>query len=174
MAIRHLRSIAGDGRLVDVRYQSVDEKGRPYTVTATGAVQAGPQRVNLTAPQGDVSLSNGSWLLVHARQGVYLQHSGQLDLSGNATLYRWDEHAQLLRHAESARKFLGYHGVEAILHVEEATTVPSNVLLDHVRRLGAGLLVMGAFGQSAIQEFLIGSATRTIINSCPVPLFLHH
>jgi len=90
MAIRHLRSIAGDGRLVDVRYQSVDEKGRPYTVTATGAVQAGPQRVNLTAPQGDVSLSNGSWLLVHARQGVYLQHSGQLDLSGNATLYRDD------------------------------------------------------------------------------------
>jgi lipopolysaccharide export system protein LptC len=90
IAIKHLRSVEGNGRLVDVRYQSVDEKGRPYTVTATSASQAGPQRVHLSAPQGDVSLQNGSWLLLQAKQGVYIQHAGQLDLAGNVTLYRDD------------------------------------------------------------------------------------
>ena len=49
-----------------------------------------PERVNLTAPKGDVLLQNGSWLMVNARQGVYLQHAGLLDLSGDVTLYRDD------------------------------------------------------------------------------------
>ena len=89
IALRHMGRVAG-GRLVDVRYQSVDEKGRPYTVTAAVAVQAGPQRVNLSAPKGDVTMQNGAWLLVQAMQGVYLQHIGQLDLSGDVTLYRDD------------------------------------------------------------------------------------
>jgi lipopolysaccharide export system protein LptC len=90
IAIRHLRGIEGNARLANVRYQSVDGNGRPFTVTSISAVQAGPQRVNLTAPRGDVSLQNGAWLLVQARQGVYLQHAGQLDLSGDVTLYRDD------------------------------------------------------------------------------------
>ena len=89
-AIRHLGAIEGNGRVLDARYQSVDEKGRPYTITAATAVQAGPQRVNLTLPKGDVTMQNGAWLFVHSRQGVYLQHTGQLDLSGDVTLYRDD------------------------------------------------------------------------------------
>lgn len=90
LAIRHLGAVEGDGRVVDARYQSVDEKGRPYTVTAAVAVQSGPHRVNLTMPKGDVTMQNGAWLLVHSRQGVYLQRAGQLDLSGDVTLYRDD------------------------------------------------------------------------------------
>lgn len=90
LAIRRLGAVEGHGRVLDARYQSVDEKGRPYTITAAVAVQAGPRRVNLTMPKGDVTMQNGAWLLVHSRQGVYLQHAGQLDLSGDVTLYRDD------------------------------------------------------------------------------------
>jgi lipopolysaccharide export system protein LptC len=90
VAIRRMAAVTGSGRLIDAHYQSVDEKGRPYTVTAAVAVQAGPQRIDLTSPKGDVTMQNGSWLLLQSKQGVYLQHSGQLDLSGDVTLYRDD------------------------------------------------------------------------------------
>lgn len=91
VAIRRVtEDVEGNGRVVNARYQSADQKGRPYTVTAAVAVQDGPRRVNLTAPKGDVTLQNGSWIMVHSKHGVYLQHTGQLDLSGDATLYRDD------------------------------------------------------------------------------------
>ncbi len=90
VAVRRLSHVEGSGRLVNARYQSVDERGRPYTVTAASAVQAGPKRVNLTTPKGDITLQNGSWLMVQSKHGVYLQHTGQLDLSGNVLLYRDD------------------------------------------------------------------------------------
>lgn len=90
IAIHRMSAVTGNGRLLDAHYQSVDQKGRPYTVTAAVAVQAGPQRVNLTSPKGDVTLQNGSWLLMQSKEGVYLQHAGQLDLSGDVTLYRDD------------------------------------------------------------------------------------
>lgn len=90
VAMRHLGAVQGNGRVLDARYQSVDEKGRPYTITAAVAVQAGPHRVDLTMPKGDVTMQNGAWLLVRSRRGVYLQRAGQLDLSGDVTLYRDD------------------------------------------------------------------------------------
>ena len=52
--------------------------------------QDGPDRVNLTTPKGDITLSNGTWLMVQSKDGVFLQHSGQLDLSHEVTLYRDD------------------------------------------------------------------------------------
>lgn len=90
VVLRQLGHVDGTGRVFDPHYTSVDEKGRPYTVTATEAVQAGPERVNLTRPKGDVTLQNGAWLYVQAKTGVYMRHAGQLDLQGDATLYRDD------------------------------------------------------------------------------------
>ena len=67
-----------------------DARGRPYTMTATSAVQVSPQRIDMTAPKGDVVQENGSWLMVEAQRGVFVQHAGQLDLSGDVVLYRDD------------------------------------------------------------------------------------
>ncbi|HTW29365.1 MAG TPA: LPS export ABC transporter periplasmic protein LptC [Acetobacteraceae bacterium] len=80
----------GAARLIDARYRGVDERGRPYTLTADTAEQAGPERVNLSNPKGDAILQNGSWIMVQARHGVYMQHVSQLDLAGDVTLYRQD------------------------------------------------------------------------------------
>ena len=41
-------------------------------------------------------------------------------------------------------------------------------------RLGAGLLVMGAYGQPSLREFIVGSVTRTILRESPVPVFLFY
>ena len=78
------------GQLTDARYHGVDEHGRPYTITANIARQSSPERIDLTRPAGDVSLESGTWLMVRAEQGVYLQHAQQLDLSGDVHLYRDD------------------------------------------------------------------------------------
>ncbi len=78
------------GQLTDLRYNGVDDRDRPYTVTASAAHQVSPERINLVDPKGDISLESGSWLMVQALRGVYGQHSGQLDLSGDVTLYRDD------------------------------------------------------------------------------------
>jgi lipopolysaccharide export system protein LptC len=76
--------------VIGARYRSLDERGRPYTLTAAKARQAGPNRVNLTDPKGDMTLENGTWVMLQARQGVYRQHDNALDLSRDVTLYRDD------------------------------------------------------------------------------------
>jgi nucleotide-binding universal stress UspA family protein len=125
------------------------------------------------APDGPIVIAyDGSLQAAHALaafQATGLGQSGQVHIVSVHS-----DHQEAARHAESARKFLGYHGVEAIPHAEEATAAPANVILDHVRRFGAGLLVMGAYGQPVLRELLVGSATRTIVGECPVPLFLYH
>ncbi len=81
---------ADSGKMREARYRGVDERGRPYTVTADWAVQAGPQRVNLSEPKGDLLQDSGGWVMIQAHDGVFIQHAGQLDLSHDVVLYRDD------------------------------------------------------------------------------------
>jgi lipopolysaccharide export system protein LptC len=90
LAFRHISSEIAGGQLIDARYHGIDEKGRPYTLTATTAQQVGPERINLTIPKGDITLQDGTWLMLQAKQGVFMQHSDLLDLSHDVTLYRDD------------------------------------------------------------------------------------
>ncbi len=76
------------GKLVNVRYHGQDARGRPYTITADQAVQAGPERTDLVEPKGDSFSENGSWTYGESLRGVYLQHTGELDLSGEVTIFR--------------------------------------------------------------------------------------
>jgi nucleotide-binding universal stress UspA family protein len=75
---------------------------------------------------------------------------------------------------ERARRFLIHHKIEAVTHLVETSGPPADVLLEQVGRLGAGMLVMGAYGQPTLREFILGSVTRTALSECPVPLFLSH
>ncbi len=89
IGLRHLAAVEmGSGRLRDAHYRGVDERGRPYTITADWAAQAGPLRVNLGEPKGDIVPESGGWLMVQSHDGVYIQHLGQLDLSHEVVLYR--------------------------------------------------------------------------------------
>ena len=90
LSFREMSGNIGGARLTDARYHAVDNLGRPYTVTAAVAQQARPDRINLTLPKGDITLSNGTWLMLEAKQGVYQQQGKQLDLSHDVTLYRDD------------------------------------------------------------------------------------
>jgi lipopolysaccharide export system protein LptC len=90
IAFRRLTGELSGARLTNARYRGIDERGRPYTVTAEIADQIDADRVNLTVPKADVTMTDGTWLFAHSRQGVYLQHAGQLDLWDQVELYRDD------------------------------------------------------------------------------------
>ena len=77
------------------------------------------------------------------------------------------------RHADCAVEFLSFHAIQAKRHVVTSAS-PAQILLEQVNRLGAGLLVMGAYGQPKIREFLFGSVTRTVLSETKVPIFLYH
>jgi lipopolysaccharide export system protein LptC len=81
---------AQSGQLTQPRYHGVDDHDRPYTLTAATARQISAERVDLTNPKGDITLENGSWLMIQSRQGVFMTHDSQLDLSGDVVLYRDD------------------------------------------------------------------------------------
>jgi lipopolysaccharide export system protein LptC len=81
--------VAGD-TVIDAHFHGIDERGRPYTVTASEATQVNPDRINLTTPKGDVTLQNGTWLMLQSKDGVYRKQEDALDLSHAVTLYRDD------------------------------------------------------------------------------------
>jgi lipopolysaccharide export system protein LptC len=90
LALAHVSGEVEGGKLVDARYNGVDDKGRPYTLTAATAWQINPEKVGLTMPKGDITLENGTWLMLTAREGTFVQHLSQLDLVRDVTLYRDD------------------------------------------------------------------------------------
>lgn len=78
------------GEIAHGRYNGQNDRGEPFTVTADSAHQKGPDRVDLTNPVGDITLRGGAWLQGKGQAGVYDQRSGQLDISGDVSLYRDD------------------------------------------------------------------------------------
>jgi lipopolysaccharide export system protein LptC len=97
-------------RVRDARFQGVDEQGRPYTVTAAEAAQAtGADLVDLVRPQADMTLSDGAWVLLAAREGAYARDVQVLDLRGAVTLNH-DAGYQVV--TEAARVKLRDHSAE--------------------------------------------------------------
>lgn len=75
-------------RVVGARLAGTDEEGRPYTVTASEARQRpGEEQVLLLEPRGDLTLSNGHWLMVEAEQGQFWQKTGRLELGQGVRLW---------------------------------------------------------------------------------------
>jgi nucleotide-binding universal stress UspA family protein len=78
------------------------------------------------------------------------------------------------RQAERGREFLRRHNIPARSLAIESKAGPAQVLLDQVRQLNVGMLVMGAYGRSRLHEFLCGSITRALFRESPVPIFTSH
>lgn len=76
---------------------------------------------------------------------------------------------------EEARRHLALHDIAARLEEVEATGRDAGkALLDHGSSSGADLLVMGAYGHSKAREFLLGGATRSILDDPQLPVLLAH
>ena len=105
------------GQAKDARYNGIDAQGQPYTVTAATATQTGPDRYDMTGPVGDLTMNSGGWLTVTGHNGVYMQTEGQLDLSGDVTLYR-DDGTTLLTDTATVDVHAGVVTSADLTHVE--------------------------------------------------------
>lgn len=83
-------------RVVEPRYQGVDEQGRPYNLTAAVARQQGSENlVDLEGPRADILLNGGaSWVMLESREGRFDRARNHLDLAGNVTL--WHDNGTML------------------------------------------------------------------------------
>jgi lipopolysaccharide export system protein LptC len=75
--------------LNNFKYSSVDDKNRPYTITAPSASQ--PQgndknTITLVKPKADITLENNGWMAVTAQNGLYHRDADLVDLNGDVTL----------------------------------------------------------------------------------------
>lgn len=145
--------------------------------TLKNVLQSTPRPVVAVPEKGATGTSvvvavDGSLQAARALQAF--QQSGldaerEVNVVGIGTNY-----VEVARHTDRAVEFLGFHGIRARVHVLESADSPGDILLDWIRRLDAGMVVMGAYGKSAIREFFLGSVTRTLLAKSPVPLFLYH
>lgn len=78
----------GQNELVNPRYESADDKGNPYTVTATRALQdmGDSSIVQMEGPVAEMNLAGGDTISGQADQGVYRQQENTLFLQGNVVL----------------------------------------------------------------------------------------
>ena len=84
------------------------------------------------------------------------------------------EHKVAADHADRAVEFLAYHEIRAVPTAVASSDAPAATLLDRAKEFGAGLIVMGVYGQPILREFFVGSTTQTMLKEIPVPLFVSH
>ncbi|MGE4351226.1 MAG: LPS export ABC transporter periplasmic protein LptC [Bdellovibrionales bacterium] len=67
----------------------VDEKGQPYALTADRALQAANTKnlVDLEKPRGEMTMTGGAWVALHADQGRLDQNTKKLWLGGHVEIF---------------------------------------------------------------------------------------
>jgi nucleotide-binding universal stress UspA family protein len=85
-----------------------------------------------------------------------------------------DDGAEAWEMASRGVELLRERSVPAKPHSLVSKLAIADALLDTRRKLGAGLLVSGAYARSRLSEMIWGSVTSSLIEKTPVPLFLHH
>jgi nucleotide-binding universal stress UspA family protein len=75
---------------------------------------------------------------------------------------------------EDIAVYLSRHGIVPALVERRSQGTVAAVLRDQIRAIDAGFLVMGAYGSGRLAQAIFGGATRTMLKTTPVPLFLAH
>ncbi|MDP6952490.1 MAG: hypothetical protein QGF53_06980 [Alphaproteobacteria bacterium] len=82
-------TITGRDEMLNPRFVGTDSANQPYTVTAETAMRPSGDDdvIFLVAPQGDITLEDGDWLLVSADQGLFDRRAETLELTGSVKLF---------------------------------------------------------------------------------------
>ena len=86
------------------------------------------------------------------------------------------EGADAMAHAQARLgAYLAAHGIDAKLKpIEGSGSEAAERLLSQVADVGADLVVMGGYGHARAREFVLGGATRTMLESMTVPVLMSH
>jgi nucleotide-binding universal stress UspA family protein len=71
--------------------------------------------------------------------------------------------------------YLARHGVKVDVMSEEGEGIDvGELMLSRVADLGSDLIVMGAYSHSRLRQWILGGATRTMLESMTVPVLMSH
>lgn len=125
-------------------------------------------------PQGSTTLIAYDGSFQAARALASFAASG-LEMDQNIQIVVIDDDPERARaHGEAAQEFLRRHELLGTFEILRPAGRPADQILSEAARVGAGLLVMGAFGKGAVHEFLLGSVTRQVLKQLSLPVFLDH
>jgi nucleotide-binding universal stress UspA family protein len=83
--------------------------------------------------------------------------------------------ASIEGHGADAAAWLARHGVKVTVQWDVAPDADvGGVILSRVADQGADLIVMGIYGHSRMREMVLGGASRTLLVSMTVPVFMSH
>jgi lipopolysaccharide export system protein LptC len=83
------KTTPGQVDIVEASYSGVDAEGRAYKITANEAhrVMGGDTVIALEKPKADITMEDGTWLSVHAANGLYNNTVGTLKLTGGVEAF---------------------------------------------------------------------------------------
>jgi len=79
-----------------------------------------------------------------------------------------------LEHGVDIGKYLSRHGVTSEIRTVPGAPDTAEALQREAHASGADLIVMGAYGHSRLQEFVLGGATRDVLKNSAIPVFMAH
>jgi nucleotide-binding universal stress UspA family protein len=85
-----------------------------------------------------------------------------------------DDGAVAWEMASRGVELLREHGLAAKPRNLVSLLTIAEALLEEASRLGARMIVMGAYTRSRISELVWGSTTRELLEKTPFPIYLHH
>ena len=86
-----------------------------------------------------------------------------------------EKHMDNKHSAEELSKNLSRHGIDVVLDRVDAKGRPiGDVLEAYVASHASDMLVMGAYGQSRLREFVLGGATKSLLLKPPLPILFSH
>ncbi|NVK19366.1 MAG: LPS export ABC transporter periplasmic protein LptC [Methylocystaceae bacterium] len=82
-------SEAKDPSMINARYTGTDNDNQPFAVTADIAkrIEGDTQSILLEVPKADITLSDGSWLVLTSENGIYDRPTQYLELDGAVNLF---------------------------------------------------------------------------------------
>jgi len=135
---------------------------RPAVVVATAAEARGPVLVAYDgSPQAARALASfvASGLLADEPVSVVTVETATGTGHGTSRL---------------AADYLLRHGRRVQSRVEQSRVTVAEAILGCADDLRPGLIVMGAFGQPTIREFLLGSVTKELLRRLTAPIWIDH
>jgi len=78
-----------DPAMINPRFQGADKDRQTFSITADIAknLLKGGKSIELEMPKADISLEDGSWLVLTAKSGVYVRQNGTLTLNEQVNLF---------------------------------------------------------------------------------------
>ena len=140
--------------------------GRPVLLVPEKGLPAGFPRKVLVAWNGSReaarALSDAVPLLARAKAVVVLS-SGPAGDEGP------------IHSANAALRYLARHGITAeTLHATALDDRVGDAILARAKKIGADLVVMGAYGRPRFAELVLGGATRAILGNAAVAVLMSH